>query len=670
MKQRVHKITFILVAILTLGCAPLPSYASTAVSNKVYWTDGNGQVYYSTNAKTSAVVKIALQLFSHDMERVTGRAAKEKSNATLQIFQLDMLSNKEFSALEKLGLPLHQFITKQDAFYIATRNGKVVVVGSDARGTAYGILEMSRLSGISPWAEWLDAQPARSLTLGINKGFESLQVPSTTYRGLEFNHSRWMNGKQASQMARLMLRLRLNALWQPTSKHEQSYDKAVVDSFEICMGLGKKMLNIEGKKHKKHKHTINHIKTIWEDSQLFLRNTSPALVLYEMNSQPDAYITQVSDPMAAAYPLQVFADKAWNAQSVSTSQLLSHLQGWLSQLFGTNMGKRLQPVMQKYYRLTNIRQPEYMLMPFGDTEFHSGEFGNELERYLYAYDQLKGRVETIEKDIPSTLQEAYFTLIKYPVYTAALVAEKELEAQEARHIARPGLFAHDDEAKAAAALSLHAYQQQKQLLAYYQSMNHGKWKQIIDPNDAILQAPQLPGTLTAKEVSQYRQMAFNRSEDLKPFRAMTNEIIAKDACAWKNTSGTLSPTLIPLLGHSNRAVSLPKDSQLHYEFSILKGGDAKFTLATIPNYTATKGDMRVSVSIDHAEPVIISLRETYNSAAWKNAIWRGQTLKSFYVTLDKGEHTIDLQALDDSVLIDQWAVDFDIDREYYMIPTE
>ena len=388
-----------------------------------------------------------------------------------------------------------------------------------------------------------------------------------------------------------------------------------------------------------------------------------------MNEKHEAYIANVYDPQSAAYQLQLVMDLAWNHQSVTATTLTHHLQEWLSSLLGNDIGKQLLPIMKEYYRLTSIRQPEYMIMPFGNMEFHSGEFGNELERYLYAYDQLKEKVEKIERSIPKESNDVFFQLVKYPIFSAALVAEKELEAQEARHIARPGLFDKDDEAKAAAALSLHAYQQLKVLVQLYCNLGKAKWRNIIDPNDGALQMPQLPGRLNNEEISLYKKDAFNRSSDLKPLRAMSNEIIAKNAYEWKNTSGEKPTTLIPLIGHSNQCVLLPKKSTLHYNFSILKGGDARFTLASLPDYSGNKGNQQVSIRIDQDEPVIISLHDAYNSSAWKSAIWRGQTLKSIFVTLDKGDHTIEITALDDSVILDQWVLDFDVDREYYVIPT-
>ena len=128
-----------------------------AAAPNVYWTDGYGRVSYTTNSIISPVVKIALKEFAGDMKAVTGFDAKEKSGAPIQIYQLDQLTNKEFSAVEKLGAPLHLIITAKDAFYIGTRKGKLIVIGSNARGTAYAIMKLSELAGVSPLAAWTSA---------------------------------------------------------------------------------------------------------------------------------------------------------------------------------------------------------------------------------------------------------------------------------------------------------------------------------------------------------------------------------------------------------------------------------------------------------------------------------------------------------------------------------
>lgn len=683
-KNIILSIPLLFLGTNNMAWANTPGNTTTAApSGNIYWTDGSGKVTYSINATVSNVVSIALNMFSNDMRAVTGYAAKAKNGANIQIFQLDQLTNKEFAALEKLGTPLHQFITKKEAFYMGTRKGKLIVVGSDARGTAYAIMELSRLAGVSPWIDWNDVRPKPANTLYVKTGFESLQSPSVEYRGLALNSSAWMAPGNYNNLCRLMLRLRANTLWQHDAKHGMAYDKAVVDSFDIYVGVNGKVQELSGKKHKKHhKKSIEQVKMLWDDQQLTFSNMSPGIILKELTAskednsykknndeKSEAWIANVKNPKMSPYRLSLFMDKAWNTQSVRPSNLENHLSAWLTNQFGNQAGRVLFPIMKEYFRLTNIREPEHMTMPFGDNEFHSGEFGNELERYLYAYDVLKQQVDQAERTIPAYQRDGFFETIKFPVYAAALIAEKELEAQEARHIARPGLFLKDDEAKAAAALSLNAYQELQQLIASYQKIGRGKYRGIVSSTNLSILPPSLPGTLSSKEVVRYLRDAFNRSEELKSLSSQSQDVIAKNAYEWNRTSGS-GIELIPFMGHSNKVVELPRGASLRYTFYSDKEGDARFTVAGIPNYDNTKGNMRISVRIDNGDPVVCSLKEAYGSKAWKLNAWRGQSLQSFYTTLSYGNHTIEIKSLDDNVMIDQWILDFDVDREYYMIPKE
>ena len=672
--------------------------AVDAAAPNIYWTDANGQVSYNINDKTAPVVKIALNLFENDMKGVTGYAAKQKNTAPIQIFQLDQLSNKEFSNLEKLGAPVQKIITTKDAYFIGVRKKKLIVVGSNARGTAYAILELSKIAGVSPWSDWYDLkpQPRKSIFTPVDQQW--IGIPRIEFRGLALNGSKWMNPQNYSRIARLMLRLKYNTLWQVDGKHDVIYNKAVVDSFDICIAENYRVTEWTGKKHKKkHRKTLENVKMVCDNAEMPIENVAPGLVLdmlnnkdyletkserrekshrHEAHNDEDcAWIANVTNPKKAPLQLAMMSDLAWNPYALKAG-IRNYLQSWLNNLFGSVAGKKIQPLMEEYYRLTSIRQPAYMAMPYGDTEFHSGEFGNELERFLYNYDLLKTKTVNIEKTLPAGQRDGFFEIVKYPIFSAALIAEKELEAQEARHIARPGLFYKDDEAKAAAAVSLNAYNTLKQLNAYYARIGKGKWANFIDCKASEMQAPQLPGTLRANEIKSLMSDAFNRNTDFLSLSTYTNDIIAKNAYEWQK--GYNAPQsqgmdaerirLIPLLGHSNKAVKLPKGATLNYTFYSRNGGDARFTLAVIPCYLDNQKNMRVSVSIDRAEPVVCQMKEIFNSKEWKFDHWRGQSLKNFYVTLSSGNHTIEIKALDDNVIIDQWVVDFDVDREYYVFP--
>ena len=641
-------------------------------------------------------------MFESDMKAVTGLAAKQKAGAPLQIYQLDMLTNKEFSALEKSGVPIHKIITAHDAYYIGVSNNKLMVVGSDARGTAYAIMYLSQKAGVSPWAAWNGVKPQPRRTLSTPSDLTWIMKPRIEFRGFALNGSQWMKPQNYSEIARLMLRLRCNTLWQVDGKHNAAYDKAVVDSFDLCVAENYKVTEVLGKKHKKHKRNIDNVKMVFDDEQIQLSCVAPGLLLevltnkdfhenksshhdkshasdasngkhssassngkHNSNAEDDAWIANVTNPKQSMLQLAMMTDLAWNENALKMGNKL-YLQKWLSEQFGNDLGKRLLPLMAEYYRLTSIRQPAYMAMPYGDTEFHSGEFGNELERYLYAYDQLKAKVERIERTLSEDQKDGFFEVVKYPIFSAALIAEKELEAQEARHIARPGLFDKDSEAKAAAAVSLTAYNQLKQLNAQYTTIASRHRQPSLVVYGAEMQSPTLPGTLSASDIQKYRKEAFNRTEDLKPLNNYKSDVIAKNACDWTTTSESIQP--LHLLGHSNQAVKLPKGASLNYTFYTSQSGDARFTLAAIPNYMSGVKNMRVSVSIDHAEPVELEINEAYNGKQWKLDLWRGQTLRNFYVTLPSGNHSIEIQALDDHVILDQWILDYDVDREYYVIP--
>lgn len=67
----------------------------------------------------------------------------------------------------------------------------MLVVGSDPRGTAYGVLELSRMMGVSPWEWWADVHPDKKDFLYIDKGVVTVQSPSVQYRGIFLNDEDW-----------------------------------------------------------------------------------------------------------------------------------------------------------------------------------------------------------------------------------------------------------------------------------------------------------------------------------------------------------------------------------------------------------------------------------------------------------------------------------------------
>ena len=113
---------------------------------------------------------------------------------------------------------------------------------------------------------------------------------------------------------------------------------------------------------------------------------------------------------------------------------------------------------------------------------------------------------------------------------------------------------------------------------------------------------------------------------------------------------------VQMLGHSMNAVALPKGGFLTYRFKVTKTGDYVLQTALIPTHAVDDGDIRYSVSIDGAAPMVYSLKEPFRSEQWKQNVLRGQALRDLHLHLSEGSHTLTIRALDEHIVIDQWAL--------------
>jgi hypothetical protein len=104
-----------------------------------------------------------------------------------------------------------------------------VIAGSDRRGTAYGLMEISERIGVSPWSWWADVPTQRKDVLALAPGAPHLSAPAVRYRGIFINDEDWglnpwaaqtfdptlknIGPKTYERVFELMLRLRLNYIW-------------------------------------------------------------------------------------------------------------------------------------------------------------------------------------------------------------------------------------------------------------------------------------------------------------------------------------------------------------------------------------------------------------------------------------------------------------------------
>lgn len=174
------------------------------------------------------VVQTALKLFMRDYQSVFSASAAvdaRQGNIIVGTVGKSLL-------LKAVSADVSALAGKKQAFLLQVLpDGKLLVAGSDSHGTAYGIMELSRLIGVSPWEWWADVTPEKKTYFVLSAEYQTLQSPSVEYRGIFINDEDWglmpwssqtyepsdikghIGPKTNARIFELLLRLRANTYW-------------------------------------------------------------------------------------------------------------------------------------------------------------------------------------------------------------------------------------------------------------------------------------------------------------------------------------------------------------------------------------------------------------------------------------------------------------------------
>jgi len=207
-------------------------------ASNLTWFDGQHPITYQLPRMVEPVVETALTMWKDDMRQVTGFTPVASRHATIKVVR-----SKSIPA---------------DGFRLSVKGETIIIEGSNGRGMAYGLLELSRLAGVSPWIWWGDIVPEKKSKLVIDTNFLSEQQPSVAYRGIFLNDEDWSLRRWSCQtfepgpegyigtatykkIFQLLLRLRANAVWPAMHPGTTPFflipgAKAVADSCGIVIG--------------------------------------------------------------------------------------------------------------------------------------------------------------------------------------------------------------------------------------------------------------------------------------------------------------------------------------------------------------------------------------------------------------------------------------------------
>ncbi len=236
------------VLILIICCNPLHA--------KVILNKGKN-LSVSINGYSEEVVFTAFSIFKRDFENVfQAKIVDYREDSEVIIGTLG-----KSSSIENLLNPLDIQTLKQhkEAFLIQVVGNKLLVLGSDKRGTAYGILELSRIIGVSPWEWWADSTPNKLNQYIFHDSYKRIDYPSVAHRGIFLNDEDFallpwsslthepeskpgeIGPRTHERIFELLLRLRANTFWPAMHECTVAFyltpeNKKIADKYGIYIG--------------------------------------------------------------------------------------------------------------------------------------------------------------------------------------------------------------------------------------------------------------------------------------------------------------------------------------------------------------------------------------------------------------------------------------------------
>ncbi len=209
-----------------------------------------GKVQLCFDSKESEAVKIAINNLKTDLEKAIGVAVDD--NAPVQIIigtagVSDVIS--EYIIPDKMH---KDGKLRKEAYWYKAGDNKLIIAGSDRRGTIYGIYEFCEMLGVSPWYYFADVPVKEKYEFVLPDTYEKLDYPTVEYRGFFINDEeeleKWVQTrlgeetiglKAYEKIFELLLRLKINYLW--PAMHVNSFNMvpengALADRMGIVIG--------------------------------------------------------------------------------------------------------------------------------------------------------------------------------------------------------------------------------------------------------------------------------------------------------------------------------------------------------------------------------------------------------------------------------------------------
>ncbi len=234
--------------IVVAGLAALSIYAPVHAADVTLF---DGKTVAGVVYDGDTPVEKAAQLLAHDLGALSGRApavAKTTDGASGPLVIVGRIDAPLVAALLKANkIDTAPIAGKWESYGRAAipspadpRRQALLIFGSDVRGAIYGVVDLSREMGVSPWEWWADAAIRKAGAIRVDGRLRYSKEPSVHYRAIflndeDFGLKPWaaktyepeagtIGPKTYARIFELMWRLKADTIWPAMHKGTVAFD--------------------------------------------------------------------------------------------------------------------------------------------------------------------------------------------------------------------------------------------------------------------------------------------------------------------------------------------------------------------------------------------------------------------------------------------------------------
>jgi hypothetical protein len=258
------RIFFLLSVIFFAGNLSAQNFISDKNEKGNFPIVSNAATVIYTDENDDWLVQKSASLFQNDIEKVSGKKPEmihSISPKTINVIIIGSIKNSNLiqQLIQSKKINVDSIKNKWEAYQIQIVDKPfkgidkaLVIAGSDKRGTAYGVFEISKEMGVSPWYWWADVPVKKKKEIYLKKNIFLQDHPLVKYRGIFINDeapafSGWtrekfggVNHQVYENVFELLLRLKANylwpAMWGNAFNDDDTLNPILANKYGIVMG--------------------------------------------------------------------------------------------------------------------------------------------------------------------------------------------------------------------------------------------------------------------------------------------------------------------------------------------------------------------------------------------------------------------------------------------------